>query len=150
MILATFNVRGFSLIELLVVLTVISLLTGFGLFGLSGYREGHSLHAVRDEAALISERTRSMAIYTGAEMTMRYDSASRTFWIEDESGNRQSDPEKIDPGVIVAGPIQVIFKGTGGLANETEIIYTFTSDSSGKALTMKIHPKTGRVEKEVA
>lgn len=143
-----FNQKGFSLIELLMVFAVIAMLTGFAVFGLSGFKEGSALKASRDEAALVIERTRSVAIYTNDEVTFKFDSATQTFWSEDKTGKKVMDPEKAERGIVASGPAGTIFKGTGGLKSETETVYTFQEPKTGKTRTLKIHPKTGRVEKE--
>jgi general secretion pathway protein H len=140
--------KGFSIVELLVVFTVIAVLTGFAAFGMSGFREGHALRASRDEAAVLVEKARSLAIYSGEEMTLRLDPASRSFWVEDKAGARRADPERIERGVQVEGPANLTFKATGGLGLETAQVYTFRAERSGKAVTLRIHAKTGRAEKE--
>lgn len=140
--------RGFSIVELLVVFTVITVLTGFAAFGMSGFREGHALRASRDETAALIEKARSLAIYSGEGMTLRFDPASRSFWVENKQGARRADPERIERGVQVEGPANLTFKATGGLAQESSQVYTFRAERSGKTVTLRIHAKTGRAEKE--
>ena len=148
MTLEIFNSKAFSLIELLMVFAVISILTGFGLFGLSGFGQGNALKASRDEAALVIERARSLAIYTGDEVTLKFDSGTQSFWSEDKTGKKMADPEKVEKGVTASGPASMVFQGTGKLKSGSAAVYTF--QVQGKTLTLRIHPKTGRVEKEAA
>ncbi len=141
--------KGFTLIELLVVLTVIILLSSLGYFGLSGFREGHVLSASRDEAMFVFENARSQAVTNGRQRTVQFDSAASppTFLIQDETGTATTDTIKLESGVTIAGPAQVVFQGTGSIQDGATKTYTFTGQRSGKVLTLIIYPKTGRVEK---
>ncbi len=141
-----FRARGFSLFELLIVLTIVALLASVGAFGMSGFRSGQVLRASRDEAAMLVENARSMAVYSGQPRYLRYDSTNRIFWVETAGGTRVSDNVRIESGITVAGPGQVIFTGTGALSPVTSVNYTFTFTPSGRTLTLTIHPHSGRAE----
>ena len=142
--------KGFSMVELLLAMSLVLILTAFAAFGLAGFHEGHALRAARDETAALMEKARSLAIYSGEAMTLRFDPPSRSFWVEDSLGARRADPERIERGVSVEGQASLTFKATGGLVLETVQIYAFRSERSGKTVTLRIHPKTGRAEKEGA
>ena len=138
--------RGFSFIELLVVFAVISLLTGFGLFGLSGFRTGYALQSARDEVILIFQSSRSLAVSTGAQITVRIDAANRMLWAEDANGNRKTNRVQLESGVQITGPSQIIFTGTGSVASGQISQYTFRAPRSSKILNLVLYPKTGRAE----
>ena len=139
--------NGFLMIELLMVFAIITILTSLSLSSLSGFKEGQAPVVSREEAAVLIERARSLAIYSGDEMKLKFDSTNRTFWVEDTTGKKKTDVEKLEQGVIISGPPEVVFKGTGALATGAVVSYSFQGERSGKLFNLKIYPKTGRVEK---
>ncbi len=141
------NRRGFSFIELLVVLSIIVVLSGLGFYGIVGMTEGTALSSARDEAGMIAEMARSMAIYSGQGRRLRFDAGTQTMWVDNAAGVIQKDTTRLERGITITGPGTVPFTATGALQGGADVTYTFTAPRSGKTRTLTLHARSGRVER---
>ena len=74
--------RGFTLLELLVVLAIIALLTAMSMPAISGYLRGARLRGGAQQIASALRMARQLAITKRAVYTVDFDINNRRFWVE--------------------------------------------------------------------
>lgn len=120
--------KGFTLLEMIIVIFLISLITGLSaLFFANSLPSGRFNAAVREVAAVI-RYARSLASANGETHAVKIDLDSKQYGIEGRSNkNIPSDIniKLIDPaaGEIHKGVYHIVFHATGGVAGATIVLW---------------------------
>lgn len=95
----TYNFRGFTLLELLVVLAIMALLTAMSAPAISGYLRGARLRGGARQVASALRLARQLAITERRNHTVHFNIDDRQFWVEQVGvlvGERRTLPDTID------------------------------------------------------
>ncbi|MCD5397451.1 prepilin-type N-terminal cleavage/methylation domain-containing protein, partial [candidate division NPL-UPA2 bacterium] len=96
----TYNFRGFTLLELLVVLAIMALLTAMSAPAISGYLRGARLRGGARQIASALRHARQLAITKRSDHTVYFNIAEEQFWVVDRDGvlvgERRTLPDTID------------------------------------------------------
>ncbi|MGH7575917.1 MAG: prepilin-type N-terminal cleavage/methylation domain-containing protein [Longimicrobiales bacterium] len=113
---------GVSLVELVVVLTILSVISAAGALALRRGLEVYGTRGARDSMASAVARARSLALANGAALLV-VDPVAASLWIEAPPGVRSGEPLRLGDvfGVTVSadhhdagdGPITLEFDGLG-------------------------------------
>lgn len=86
------NTKGFSLLELMVVITIMGLLLGLSVPALARYLQNWRLNAEADEIAMMMRAARSAAIMKNTTTVFQFDAQASTYgYFEDLDGDGNHD-----------------------------------------------------------
>lgn len=119
-VLPTMNRAGFSLMEVMGVVMVITVLSGFMLQPLSKYQGQMALAAAVQEVTGAHQQTRSSALRNGQLAELHVDASNSRFWIETQdfrTGVRDTvgTVRTINPAVSVSTPTTLLCFDSRGL-----------------------------------
>jgi len=138
--------KSFSLIELLVVLTIVSLVIGLTTAYIFNFRKGSVLSLSAQEIAATFNQARSLSITKQAEYKVVFDNINNEYVVQDPTNSNIDSGHNIGSGIIIDlinfTANTVTFKPTGS-ANGGRIIL---KDNRGKYYTIKVLNVTGRIK----
>lgn len=91
--------RGFTLVELLIVVTVLAVVLTLAVPGLFAYNERRRLEGTAEQAAVLLRKARYDAIRRSRQVTVALDSTAGAVFL-DRDGDRTLDPEEVRAGVV--------------------------------------------------
>lgn len=86
---------GFTLVEILVVLSILAIITSITLVYMPGGREKISLKAAASELMTGLNHTRNQAVLTHKDALLRIDLSQGTFWTEGQAKNIKTLPPQV-------------------------------------------------------
>lgn len=139
------SIAGFTLLELIIVLVIISLILGLSTVLFTKSLSSGKLDAIMRDFITTIKYARTTAQSSGVSRTVIIDIDSRKFGIEGRNMKdipRDFSIRVVDPlrGEVLKGSYRITFHGTGGVEGGTVIL-------SGGAKTVNIHmdPVVGAV-----
>ncbi|MDP2920839.1 MAG: GspH/FimT family pseudopilin [Candidatus Omnitrophota bacterium] len=155
MISGTGNRRGFTLVEMLVVLAIIGMLLGISIPFTSGFGKGLKIKTTARSISGVLRVAKSNAVTFRKNYSVVFDVKNSLYWIEGPSGqvyekkyflpspvkfmikgDEEADPVTFDNDRVVFNPSGAV-EGSGGSV-------TFT-DKQGDSRTITITATTGRI-----
>jgi len=149
--------KGFTVMEMLVVLAVIALLLGVSIPFFSGFTKGTKLKTAAKDVSAVLNTARSLAITHRKNYSVNFDNSSypHPYYITDESdqlyGKRYSLPSSIrfyrpsepeSPSTFDSG--KATFSSTGGLTGSAGSVWL--ADKRGDFRRITVSNTTGRVK----
>ena len=120
--------RGFTLLELLVVLGLTAVLLALAFPGAARWRDAAATRAARDELASALARTRVAAVAHGGA-SLWVDPGAAAFWTSTAAGLVETPVDlgerygvSVDPGAAAAVEIRFDGLGLGRLSNRTVVV----------------------------
>ena len=140
--------KAFSLIEMLVVLTIISLILGLTAAYIFNYRAGSALSLCANKIAAVLNQARQLSITNQSEYKVVFDLINNEFVVQDALNNDADTRHKTGNSIIIESTTftndTVTFTATGGLSGTSGSI--FIKDNKAKFFTVKILNATGRIK----
>jgi len=147
--------KGFTLVEMLVVLAIIGMLLGISIPFVSGFGKGLRIKTASRAIVGVLHVARSNAITLRRNYTVIFDVKNSQYWIEDSDGRiyekkyylpssvkfKVKDAEETDP--ITFENDRVVFSPSGTIEGSAGSI-TFT-DKQGSSKTISIIGTTGKI-----
>lgn len=150
MIVRDLRPAGSSLLELLLVLTLLSSMAAAGVLALRRGIEVYAARAARDSMAAAAARARSLAVANGSARLV-VDPSAASFWIEAPPGARAGDPVRLGDsfGVTVAtephaGGVVVIDFDALGLGRIASRTFRLRRGSTETRLTLSSYGRPRR------
>ncbi|MBU0759563.1 MAG: GspH/FimT family pseudopilin [Candidatus Omnitrophica bacterium] len=147
--------RGFTLVEMLVVLAIIGMLLGISIPFTSGFGKGLRIKTASRAILGTLRVARSSAITYRDRQMVVFDAQEGAYWIQDEDGNISEKKHKLPgsikfelPGNKESDPITfkddaVIFVPSGAVEGPSGTITL--SDKGGDSRTISIISSTGKI-----
>ena len=143
--------KSFSLIELLVVLTIISLVIGLTTAYIFNFRKGSVLSLSAQEIVATLNQARSLSITKQDEYKVVFDINNNKYVLRDPLDSYDVEPERsLKEGIIIESISSsfvsgnVIFSSTGGLSGASGSVVIKNNQDKRKTIT--IINSTGRIK----
>ena len=139
------NSKGFTLMELMIVVFLITIILGLSAFFFTGFLPGSEFNATGREISAMIHRTRSLARMNMESHTFTIDLDNRSYGMEG------APPRTIPPGIsikimdpfsgeVIHGQYSIVFSPGGTMAGGTIILF-----QRGKTLRIELDPITGAI-----
>ena len=149
------SVRGFSLIEMMVVLGIIALIVGMSLPYFGRFSSGSGIRAAARQISSLLYTGRSLAITHRKPYAVVFNVSDGEVTIQDAASSETGDkryhiptaislenPDGLDP--VSFKDDRVIFTPTGGVAGETGTLWL--KDRKNNTVSITVHQSTGRIK----
>lgn len=141
--------KGFTLVELLVVIFIISLISGLTIIGLTSYKynQVHKLDVQTTLSILNSARVKAGTGQNARDYNVVIDSTAKTMTLNlvstDISDPTDTETVELDSHTVISGtvPTTIVFdRFTGSTANTGTIVLTTSVTGFSRATTITIYP----------
>jgi prepilin-type N-terminal cleavage/methylation domain-containing protein len=153
---ARYDVRGFTLVELMVVVTIMGILLAVSAPAMSRFAGNWRLNGAAANMAMVMRSARSAAVSKDVDVVFTFDDAQGQYsYIEDTNGNgdadageRQSAVQTLPPGITIndytVPQTTVTFNGKGSTADGGTIVMKRDSYE----VQIRVYSGTGNIEVE--
>ncbi|MDK2971236.1 MAG: hypothetical protein PWP23_991 [Candidatus Sumerlaeota bacterium] len=160
-----FHARGFSLIEILVVLAILTIMTGVALFGYSSYRESLVLTTTGSTVQRTLMQARNRAIHLNLPHQAVIDIDANTIWVNQLNSSKTETTPKVVPETSLGDFVRIsslkigsstFTSGTHTIAFETDgrnplvivNLYRLAGDpAAAQSFTaVRLYPSSGEVQ----
>ena len=134
--------RGFTLIELMVVVTLAAVLLGIGVPSFKGFVAGQRVKTAAGEFAMAVVFARAEAIKRNADVTITAATSGATGWQDGwtvAAGGAALSTQSAYSGLMFSGPTSAItFKSTGRLSNSVTTMAITGQDGSARCIAIDL------------
>ncbi len=108
--------RGFSLVELMVVVAVMAILSGFALPALGAMSAGNALNAAQENLIEILKKARGMAVSHSTFATVTINAAAHTVQLSLADGSLPTETIRMSQNINIGGDATLLFSAQGIVA----------------------------------
>lgn len=88
--------RAFTLVELLLVMSILVVVIAVAMPSLAGFFRGHSLESEARRLLALTHQGQSRAVFEGMPMLLWFDAKNRTYGLEEEPGYTDQDTKAVE------------------------------------------------------
>ncbi|MGH8830139.1 MAG: GspH/FimT family pseudopilin [Polaromonas sp.] len=134
--------RGFTLIELMVVVALAAILLGIGVPSFKSFVAGQRVKTAAGDFAMALVFARAEAIKRNADVTITAATSGATGWQDGwtvAAGGGALSTQSAYPGLMLSGPTSAItFKSTGRLSNSVTTMTITGQDGSARCVAIDL------------